>query len=98
MPSRSCSNMIAYTLHYVDPPYPKSTRGDTGDDYRFEMTDDDHRKMASVLKELKGPVVISGYPCELYDVELFPDWRREQRGAYADGARKRTEVLWISTE
>ncbi len=41
-------------------------------------------------------VVISGYPCDLYDKELFPDWHRETRRVMADGARKRTEVLWLN--
>lgn len=83
------------TLHYVDPPYPASTR-DKGSDYSHEMTDDDHREMAAVLRSLKGKVVLSGYPCELYDQELFQDWRRVERPHLADGARKRTEVLWMN--
>lgn len=82
------------TLIYADPPYPKSTR-DNGDDYAHEMTDDDHREMASVLREIKSMVVVSGYACELYDNELFADWHRVQRATHADGARGRVEVLWI---
>lgn len=85
------------TLHYVDPPYPKSTR-DKGSDYSHEMTDDDHRELAKVLRSLKGKVVLSGYPCEMYDKELFSDWRRVERPHLADGARKRTEVLWMNFE
>ncbi len=84
------------TLHYLDPPYPLSTRTDPGSDYRHEMTDDDHRELAEVLHSVKGMVVISGYPCELYDEELYPDWHRVERPHLADGARPRTEVLWLS--
>lgn len=83
------------TLHYVDPPYPLGTR-DAGTDYRHEMTDDDHRELAEVLHSVKGMVVISGYPCNLYDEELYPDWHRVERPHLADGARPRTEVLWLS--
>lgn len=83
------------TLHYVDPPYPHSARCDSAR-YRHEMSDDDHRELAQVLRDLRGMVVLSGYPCELYDRELYPDWQRIERAALADGARKRTEVLWIS--
>lgn len=83
------------TLFYADPPYPSGVR-DPGDDYAHEMTDDDHRKLAETLRMVRGMVVISGYPCDLYDRELYPDWRRFERQALADGARKRTEVLWIS--
>jgi DNA adenine methylase len=41
-------------------------------------------------------VVLSGYPTKLYDKELFPDWARYERRAVADGARIRTEVVWIN--
>lgn len=88
------------TLHYVDPPYVHSTRGfDAGGTHRgytFEMTDDEHRQLAAGLRRLSGMVVLSGYACDLYDVELFPDWQRLGREHHADGARDRTEVLWLN--
>lgn len=85
------------TLHYVDPPYPHSERGRwAGKAYHHEMTDDDHRELATVLHQLSGFVVISGYSCALYDEELFPDWRKVQRSTHADGANDRVECLWIS--
>lgn len=83
------------TLHYVDPPYVMTTRNDHRPDYRFELTDDDHRKLADFLKTLKGKIVLSGYASPLYD-ELFDGWNRLERAALADGAEKRIEVLWIS--
>ncbi len=84
-------------LHYCDPPYVHETRSGHVRDhgYTHEMTDADHRAMAVVLKELRGAVIVSGYPCALYDEELFPDWVRLERQALADGALKRTEVLWM---
>lgn len=87
------------TLHYIDPPYPFSTRTATAQwdrNYRHEMTDDEHRELAAVLRHLEGMVIISGYPCELYDDELYSDWTRVCREALADGARLRTECLWLS--
>lgn len=88
------------TLFYVDPPYPHGTRtpasGGTHRGYRHEMTDDAHRRLSQSLRAVAGMVVLSGYPCELYDEELYPDWKRVTRGALADGAKKRTEVLWIN--
>ncbi|MGB0410163.1 MAG: DNA adenine methylase [Pikeienuella sp.] len=82
------------TLHYVDPPYVPSTR-DAGSDYRHEMTDGDHSEMLDALKALKGKVMLSGYPCDHYD-EALPNWDRIERRALADGARERTEVLWLN--
>jgi DNA adenine methylase len=84
-------------LHYVDPPYVHATRVrvDAGRGYRHEMTDDDHRVLASLLNRVVGAVVLSGYPCPLYD-ELYGTWERiEKTGPFADGARERTEVLWL---
>lgn len=88
----------AATLHYVDPPYPHSTRNMRRGNacYSHEMTDDDHRAMAASLRELTGMVVLSGYPCPLYDAELFADWHRVERPALADGGRDRIEVIWIN--
>ena len=82
------------TVHYVDPPYVMATRG-KGSDYRHEMTDTDHVALASELRKLRGAVVLSGYASQLYE-DLYRDWQRIERTALADGARARTEVLWLS--
>lgn len=91
------------TLIYADPPYVHATRsslanknGNRGHYYRHDMTDDDHREMAAILRAVRGMVVISGYGCELYDRELFPDWIRHETKHMADGARARIEVVWLN--
>jgi len=85
------------TLHYVDPPYVLETRKPRqGRNYgEFEMTDEDHRELASVLRGVQGMVVLSGYGGSLYE-ELYGDWHRLERQTFADGAQARTETLWIS--
>ncbi len=87
------------TVHYVDPPYVHSTRGfdcgGTHRGYRYEMTDDQHQVLATVLHRLKGYVVLSGYDCELYRA-LYKDWPAVSRKSCADGARARLEYLWLS--
>lgn len=89
------------TLHYVDPPYMPDTRSPANKYdlkhrmYRHELTPDDHRELLASLRSLEGMVVLSGYPHQLYD-EMLPDWRRVACKALADGARERTEVLWIN--
>jgi DNA adenine methylase len=80
-------------LIYADPPYVADTR-DPGTDYRYEMTNQEHEQLASVLTEAKGAVIVSGYPCDLYE-DLYAGWTRAERAALADGAAKRTEVLWM---
>jgi DNA adenine methylase len=85
------------TLYYIDPPYPHSTRnmkrGNAA--YSEEMTDGDHRELANILHGVRGMVVVSSYPSPLYD-ELYAGWRTSVRAAHADGAKDRTECLWIS--
>ncbi|WP_301300445.1 DNA adenine methylase [Pseudomonas citronellolis] len=89
------------TLHYVDPPYVHSTRStkvrhnDTGKSYRHELSDTQHRYLAGFLHQLEGMVLLSGYPCPLYD-ELYADWHCVERNAHADGARDRVECLWLN--
>lgn len=89
------------TLHYVDPPYLPETRaqGNPYDlrwrMYRHELTRDDHAALLDALSSLAGMVVLSGYPDPLYDRRLA-GWRRVETRAYADGARERTEVLWLN--
>jgi DNA adenine methylase len=88
------------TLHYVDPPYARVTRSAhtlrKGKGYRHEMTDDDHRALAEVLRAAEGMVVLSGYASDLYDSELYAGWDRREKSTQADGARARTEVLWLN--
>jgi DNA adenine methylase len=89
------------TLFYVDPPYLHETRsakrkhGGLHNAYAHEMTDADHVALIDQLLEVEGMVVLSGYPHQLYD-ERLRHWRRVQRTAHADGARERTEVLWLN--
>lgn len=85
----------ATTLHYVDPPYVMDTRADSGADYAHEMTDEDHVVLLQRLPSLEGMVVLSGYPHSLYD-DALSGWRRVEKVALADGAKRRTEVLWIN--
>jgi DNA adenine methylase len=81
------------TLHYVDPPYVSSTR-DKGNDYNFEMTDQDHIDLAKFLSTLQGGVIVSGYPSSLYN-EIYSEWERIDKDSFADGAKKRIECLWL---
>lgn len=86
------------SLHYVDPPYVHDTRsifkgGKSA--YRHEMDRGGHAKLLETLRGLTGMVVLSGYAHPLYD-ETLHDWRRVEFEALADGARPRTEILWLN--
>lgn len=88
------------TLFYVDPPYVLDTRSKGNPNckkhqYRHEMTDEDHRALSDALKSVQGMVVLSGYPSDLYSY-LYRGWRLVKTSAHADGARDRTECLWLN--
>lgn len=90
------------TLHYCDPPYVQKTRssldnknGNRGHYYRHDMTDDDHRTLAATLHGLKGMVVLSGYDSKLYRT-LYGDWTVRKTDSLADGAKPRTELLYLN--
>jgi DNA adenine methylase len=86
------------TLIYADPPYVLSTRymSNKTHCYRHEMSNEEHIELAELLHSVKGMVIVSGYPCDLYDKELYSDWMRFERPSFADGAAKRTEVVWLN--
>lgn len=88
------------TLFYCDPPYQQGTRNMARGNavYSHDMDDDDHRRLAQVLRAVRGMVILSGYASPLYDCELFPDWRRIEVPWRADGARKRIEIIWMNAE
>lgn len=83
------------TLIYCDPPYVAETR-DKGNDYAHEMTTYQHIALSEKLRQVKGMVILSGYACSLYDKDLYADWLRFERPAFADGARPRIEVIWLN--
>lgn len=94
------SHDAATTLHFVDPPYLLDTRSRTnrrpvGGTYRHELTAEQHAQLLQDLRTLEGMVVLCGYPSEMYDRALS-DWQRVERPALADGAKPRTEVIWIN--
>jgi DNA adenine methylase len=82
------------TLIYADPPYPKSTRN--GKLYvEDSMTDADHLALLDVLDAHQGPVVLSGYACELYDHRLRY-WTRRTLDALDTKGQRKIEVLWLN--
>ena len=88
-------------LFYIDPPYVQSTRSQKqtrcapSNGYRHELDDGGHERLLEILRAVQGKVVLSGYPSEMYD-RMLAGWTVVQREAMADGARRRTEVLWLN--
>ncbi|GIN38482.1 DNA adenine methylase [Heyndrickxia oleronia] len=80
-------------LIYADPPYVMDTR--TSKHYQYEMSNDEHCSLLEVLKDHKGPVLLSGYTHELYS-EKLKDWTLIKKDSTALGGAKRIESLWIN--
>lgn len=85
-------------LLYLDPPYVGSTRTRSWDGYQHEMRGEaDHRELAEALHAARAAVVISGYPSDLYDRDLYAGWDRHTFASgtgQGDGWGNRTEVIW----
>lgn len=62
------------TLFYLDPPYPASTRSNTGK-YRYEQDDDFHRELEQLLLNVKGFVLLSTYKPIFYENLIRAGWR-----------------------
>jgi DNA adenine methylase len=84
------------TLFYRDPSYPHGSRGDSNA-YANKITDEQHRELAEVLRNVKGKVALSSYHSLLMD-ELYGDWQRvESKEKIIHSVKTaRTEVLWIN--
>ncbi|MGI8756981.1 MAG: DNA adenine methylase [Acidimicrobiales bacterium] len=88
------------TFFYCDPPYIHGTRGDTSS-YGFEMNDNQHKQLASVLNSIEGKAAVSNYECELME-ELYPSskWQKfySLEKTIHSTKDKRQEVLWVNYE
>lgn len=85
------------TLFYIDPPYLATTRTDKKR-YAIEMNQDEqHQALAKAILDIKGLVVLSGYPSKLYE-KLFERyrWKRIDKTTRANGGHERVESLWLS--
>jgi DNA adenine methylase len=88
-------------LIYCDPPYVHSTReANSRAVYHAEMSDDDHRRLASLLRSCQAKVVLSGYPSPLYQA-LYAGWKvvtLDIANHAAGGKTKGREVecLWMN--
>lgn len=80
-------------LIYADPPYLLGTRA--RNQYRYEMTDEEHIRLLEALKGHIGPALISAYPSDLYS-DILRGWHFETRETLNQLSQKRTEVLWMN--
>jgi DNA adenine methylase len=89
----------AETLFYLDPPYVMATRGKK-DAYQYEMPDGMHHRLLSLIRNVKGKVILSGYKNQLYDDALEGWFSTEKAGMSTTRihapSKSATEVLWMN--
>jgi DNA adenine methylase len=61
---------------------------------------DSHKELLECILELKGKVMLSGYPSDLYDSKLY-GWNKRvftlpNNAAGGDNKRKMKEVVWMN--
>lgn len=89
-------------VFYLDPPYHPEARGRKRQQaYRHELECGDHDDLLARVTDLRGSVLLSGYPHPLYDAELADaGFERFEFQTMATASRvlagrgPRTEVLW----
>ena len=95
------------TLFFLDPPYVPETR--KGGKYQKEMTSDDHKDLVKILRNIKGKVLLCGYPNRIYDVlRHSPGWHTKEFDKVLRVANRRTtmtkkqlyrrEMIWYNYE
>lgn len=82
------------TLFYLDPPYVRETRTARWE-YANEFSTEDHEELLSMLHELKGMAVLSGYESPLY-AEQLASWAEQRTTSWTQSGAARTECLWLS--
>ncbi len=82
-------------LVYCDPPYLFSTRSSPRKLYAFEMDEERHRSLLSVIRHLPCAVMISGYYSRMYAAAL-KGWNSIQFTAMTRGGKAATEWLWFN--
>lgn len=62
-------------VFYFDPPYLLETRSYKKPIYKHEWSDGDHKRFLKAVAAMKCPVMISHYPCQMYD-QALKKWRK----------------------
>ncbi|EIB6856888.1 DNA adenine methylase [Acinetobacter baumannii] len=86
------------TLFFVDPPYVMDTRSIGCNAYRFEMSNDDHENLISVLKNVKGKVILCGFEHPIYEALSWKKITKTVAASGQSGSVPREEVLWINPQ
>lgn len=82
-------------LVYLDPPYMKDTRTLHGDQYYFEMSDQEHEELLKTVLNYTGKVIISGYDHEMYN-DYLKGWDKQTVKSKIERGGVREETIWMN--
>jgi DNA adenine methylase len=91
------------TLHYIDPPYYPSSRTDPKR-YVHEMDEGKHERLLSLVNDLKGSIILSGYENNAYK-DALKGWHKIDINVSCSARvlkkpskkrPRRLEVLWLN--
>ncbi|QQK62510.1 DNA adenine methylase (plasmid) [Shewanella sp. LC6] len=83
------------TVLYLDPPYLHETRTSTAR-YEYELTDEQHRELLTLIVDLPCLILLSGYRNQMYDEALSHWWSVDFQAMSRGGVR--TETIWCNFE
>jgi DNA adenine methylase len=81
-------------LIYLDPPYPRSSRG-RDRIYRYELAEAQHRRLLDLAASIAASVVVSSYWSPLYGAKL-KDWWHDSFEAVTRWGGPKTEHVWCN--
>jgi len=80
------------TFFYLDPPYIPATR--KNGEYKYEMTEEDHKELVELLLKIQGFAMLSGYAHSIYEPLERAGWfRRDFKTACYAVAKTRNSGL-----
>ena len=90
------------TFFYLDPPYVPTTR--KAGKYTHEMTIEDHEELVDNLLSVRGKVMLSGYPNDIYTRLEKEGWHRVDFNWFCHASNqdiskevcRRTECVWMN--
>lgn len=88
------SNSSPGRVFYFDPPYLLETRSYQQNIYRHDWNVNDHRRFLKIITAINNPVMVSHYPCKMYDKKL-QGWRKITYNAMTR-AGVREECLYMN--
>ena len=81
----------------LDPPYVLGSRVGKQEQYKNEMTDQDHEELLKELLSSRAKIMISGYESDMYN-DYLRGWEKRIFSSQAQMGKRRQEVVWMNYE